>query len=143
MASRNGITSAVVPASSDSSPPGRGTTPVSWWAVGCSHALVSTEDKCRLLAPDGRRRVRGMLREPRLKHLLHTESTKFLNLSYLVLIHKNTFDAQTTALGCRLLYNLTPPPTPPPAPGHLLRAVLSEYLEMLSPGLEVLNIPTK
>lgn len=39
--------------------------PVGWSAVGCGRTLVSTEEKGQLPAPDGRRRVRGMLREPR------------------------------------------------------------------------------
>lgn len=47
--------------------------PVGWSAVGCGRTLLSTEEKGQLPAPDGRRRVRGMLREPRLEHLLYAE----------------------------------------------------------------------
>lgn len=71
--SRNGIIPAMVPAISDSSLPQGGAKPVGWSAVGCGRTLVSTEEKGQLPAPDGRRRVRGMLREPRLEHLLYAE----------------------------------------------------------------------
>ena len=65
----------------------------------------------------------------------HTQkSAKFLNLRYLVLIHKNTLDIQTTHLLLQLLCKLTPPSP---------QAILSELLDMLFPVLEVLKIPTE
>ena len=111
---------------------------------GCSHSLQwalrnSGCEKCRTLAPDSwDARERGDCREPRLPHLpIHRKALDSLTWDiWFSLIHKNTFDVQTT---CPLLQT----PIQLDSSPYLLRTVFSGLLEMLFLRFDVLKISTK
>ena len=94
----------------------------------------------RILTPDGWDAYeRNGFSEPRLLHLpIHTKALNSLTWeAWFSLINNNVLLFRLSALCCKLLYNLTPPYSPPPW------SSFSMLFAMLSPGYEVLKLPTE
>ena len=128
----------------DSSAPGhsrRKRTPVICQPSGCSHSLPgalknSGCEKSQGTGPSSWDAYeRNDFTEPRLLHLpIQRKEPNSLTWNiWFSLIHNNLLMFRLPVLCYKLLFNLTPPPSPTPG---VLRAVLSGLFEILPPRLK-------